>query len=70
MSDIVSGEPLVVKMIVSFVRKGPGRAALREVLGPLVTQVLEDPQLNLNTNPVEIYQTWLNEIEMQTGQSR
>ena len=66
-SDIVSGEPLVVKMIVSFVRKGPGRAALREILGPHVMQVLNDKQLNLNTNPVEIYQTWLNEIEMDTG---
>ena len=66
-SDIVSGEPLVIKMIVSFVRKGPCRAALREILGPLVTQVLKDPQLNLNTNPVEIYQNWLNEIEMETG---
>ncbi|XP_018025253.1 uncharacterized protein LOC108680847 [Hyalella azteca] len=68
-SDIVSGEPLVVKMIVSFVRKGPGRAALREILGPLVTKIIEDKNLNLNTNPVEIYQTWLNEIEMETGES-
>ncbi|KAF2357184.1 Ras GTPase-activating protein [Trinorchestia longiramus] len=68
-SDIVSGEPLVVKMIVSFVRKGPGRAALREILGPLVMKVIHDKNLNLNTNPVEIYQSWLNEIEMETGQS-
>ena len=69
LGDIVSGDPLVIKMIVSFVRKGPGRPALREILSPLVSQVIKDPQLVLNTNPVEIYQSWLNEQEMETGNS-
>lgn len=39
LSDIVSGNPLVVKMIVSFNRKGAGQASLRDMLGPLIHKV-------------------------------
>ncbi|XP_071537174.1 ras GTPase-activating-like protein IQGAP1 isoform X2 [Panulirus ornatus] len=69
LSDIVSGNPLVVKMIVSFNRKRAGQASLRDMLGPLIHKVLSDNNMQINTNPVEIYKTWVNQLEMHSGQA-
>ncbi|ROT61787.1 Ras GTPase-activating-like protein IQGAP2 [Penaeus vannamei] len=69
LSDIVSGNPLVVKMIVSFNRKGAGQASLRDMLGPLIHRILGDSGMQINTNPVDIYKSWINQLEMHSGQA-
>lgn len=69
LTDIVSGQPMVVKMIVSFNRSGKGQNCLRDMLGPLINRVLEDKSLHINTNPVEIYKQWVNQMEFDTGRS-
>ncbi|KAK8406021.1 hypothetical protein O3P69_007029 [Scylla paramamosain] len=69
LSDIVSGNPLVVKMIVSFNRRGAGQVSLRDMLGPLIRKVLTNSNMQINTNPVEIYKTWVNQLEMNSGQT-
>lgn len=66
-NDIVSGNPMVIKMIVGFYKSGPGQMALREILGPLVKQVLDNKDLHINTNPVEIYKQWINAKELESG---
>lgn len=69
MSDFVTGNPLVVKMIVGFNRNQRGQNSLREMLNPLVTEVIEDKHLRINTNPVDVYKTWINMTESQTGKT-
>ncbi|XP_066938179.1 ras GTPase-activating-like protein IQGAP1 isoform X2 [Macrobrachium rosenbergii] len=69
LSDIVSGSPPVIKMIVSFIRKGAGHATLRDMLGPMIQKVVDDHTMQINTNPVEIYKTWINHLEMHSGQA-
>jgi hypothetical protein len=39
------------------------------MLGPLINRVLEDKTLHINTNPVEIYKQWVNQMEFETGRS-
>ena len=39
------------------------------MLGPLINRVLEDKSLKINTNPVEIYKQWVNQMEYETGRS-
>ena len=65
LADIVSGNPMVVKLIVGFYKSGQGQAALREILGPLIKQVLTNKDLHINTNPVEIYKQWINAKELE-----
>ena len=65
LADIVSGNPMVVKLIVGFYKSGQGQGALREVLGPLIKQVLTNKDLHINTNPVEIYKQWINAKELE-----
>ena len=68
LQDVVTGNPLVVKLVVSYNRSGRGGYGLKELIGPLVKQVVEDPKLKINTNPVEVYKSWINQVESETGQ--
>ncbi|XDV39519.1 hypothetical protein PO909_008752 [Leuciscus waleckii] len=66
--EVVTGNPTVIKMLVSFYRHARGQNALKDVLGPAIREVLQDRALNIRTDPVEIYKSWVNQTESQTGQ--
>jgi len=60
----------VLKIAVNFSRQHSGQNALREILGPLVQKVVNDKNLVFETNPIEIYNSWVNKMEMTTGTAR
>ncbi len=68
--EVVTGSPTVIKMLVSFYRHARGQNALKDVLGPAIRDVLQDRSLNIRSDPVEIYKSWVNQSESQTGQKR
>ncbi|KAG8145297.1 putative Ras GTPase-activating-like protein [Naja naja] len=68
--EIVTGNPTVIKMVVSFNRGARGQNALRQILAPVVKEIMEDKSLNIKTDPVDIYKSWVNQMESQTGEAR
>uniref|UniRef100_A0A2K6GXB6 IQ motif containing GTPase activating protein 3 n=1 Tax=Propithecus coquereli TaxID=379532 RepID=A0A2K6GXB6_PROCO len=66
--DVVTGNPTVVRLVVRFYRNERGQSALREILGKVVQDVLEDKVLNVHTDPVHLYKSWINQTEAHTGQ--
>lgn len=68
--DIVTGNPTVIKMVVSFNRGARGQNALRQLLSPVVKEIIEDKSLGINTNPIDIYKAWVNQLETATGEAR
>lgn len=66
--DLIAGNPNIIKMIVGFHRSSQGQGSLREILGPLVKQVLSNKDLHINTNPVDIYKSYINQLETDSGQ--
>lgn len=68
--EIVTGNPTVIKMVVSFNRGARGQNTLRQLLAPVVREIIEDKSLIINTNPVEVYKAWVNQLETQTGEAR
>lgn len=70
MKEIVTGNPTVIKMVVSFHRGARGQNALRQILAPVVKEILDDKTLNIKTDPVDIYKSWVNQMETQTGEAR
>lgn len=68
--DIVTGNPTVIKMVVSFNRGARGQNTLRQLLAPVVKEIMEDKSLIINTSPVDVYKSWVNQLEMQTGEAR
>uniref|UniRef100_A0A3B3SIN3 IQ motif containing GTPase activating protein 2 n=1 Tax=Paramormyrops kingsleyae TaxID=1676925 RepID=A0A3B3SIN3_9TELE len=69
LQDIVTGNPTVIKMVVSFNRGARGQNALRQLLAPVVKEIIEDKSLGINTNPVDIYKSWVNQLETATGEA-
>lgn len=68
--EIVTGNPTVTKMVVSFNRGARGQNALRQILAPVVKEIIDDKSLNIKTDPVDIYKSWVNQMESQTGEAR
>lgn len=68
--DMVTGNPTVVRLVVRFYRNGRGQSALREILGKVIQDTLEDRLLSVHTDPVHVYKSWVNQTEAQTGQRR
>lgn len=66
-SDILRGNPLVVRMVVGFFRTRGGHNCLELLLAPLVKGVLEDRDLKIDLNPVDIYKKWVNDMETTSG---
>nr|XP_009922701.1 PREDICTED: ras GTPase-activating-like protein IQGAP2 isoform X1 [Haliaeetus albicilla] len=67
--DIVTGNPTVIKMVVSFNRGARGQNTLRQLLAPVVKEIMEDKSLIINTSPVNVYKSWVNQLEMQSGEA-
>uniref|UniRef100_A0A8C1XEX6 IQ motif containing GTPase activating protein 2 n=1 Tax=Cyprinus carpio TaxID=7962 RepID=A0A8C1XEX6_CYPCA len=67
--EIVTGNPTVIKLVLSFYRGARGQNALRQLLGPVVKEIIEDKNLGINTNPVDIYKAWVNQLETATGEA-
>ncbi|MBN3322721.1 IQGA1 protein, partial [Atractosteus spatula] len=67
--DIVTGNPTVIKMVVSFNRGARGQNALRQLLAPVVKEIIDDKSLGINTNPVDVYKAWVNQLETATGEA-
>ncbi|XP_065909989.1 ras GTPase-activating-like protein IQGAP1 [Dysidea avara] len=66
-SDIITGNPTVIKMVVHFTRGGQN--ILRDLLGPLVQEVLNSKDLTIITSPVDVYKAWINQMETKTGEA-
>ncbi|XP_075397308.1 ras GTPase-activating-like protein IQGAP2 [Tenrec ecaudatus] len=67
--EIVTGNPTVIKMVVSFNRGARGQNTLRQLLAPVVKEIINDKSLIINTSPVEVYKAWVNQLETQTGEA-
>nr|XP_014341937.1 PREDICTED: ras GTPase-activating-like protein IQGAP2 [Latimeria chalumnae] len=69
LQDIVTGNPTVIKMVVSFNRGARGQNALRQLLAPVVKEIMDDKSLLINTNPVDVYKAWVNQLESASGEA-
>ena len=69
MSDIITGTPLVIKVIVSLYRKHRGENVLRNLINQTVEEFLKAGDVQLCLNPCEIYKNWINKLESDTGKA-
>ena len=56
------------KLLANYTRSPRDRKYLREILGPLIhTNIIEDPSLDLESDPMQIYRSAINNEELRTG---
>ncbi|KAK6643236.1 hypothetical protein RUM43_004741 [Polyplax serrata] len=66
--EVITGNPLVLRLAVAFARQAEGHNPLRNILGFLIEKVLND-KVFIDTNPVDIYRRWVNQMETESGRA-
>ncbi|KZT18976.1 Rho GTPase activation protein [Neolentinus lepideus HHB14362 ss-1] len=57
----------VSRMMTTYTRRGPGQSYLKSVLADRINSLIEHKALNLEINPVKVYEQMVNQIEEETG---
>ncbi|KAL1924961.1 uncharacterized protein VTP21DRAFT_4615 [Calcarisporiella thermophila] len=57
----------VSRMMTTYTRRGPGQAYLRNALADRINKLIEHKDLNLEINPLKVYEQMINQIEEDTG---
>ena len=66
--DYLRGNFFWSKLLANYTRSPRDRKFLRELLGPLIaTNIIEDPALDLESDPMQIYKSAINNEELRTG---
>lgn len=57
----------VSRMMTTYTRRGPGQSYLKSVLAERINSLIEHKELNLEINPLKVYDQMLQQIEEETG---
>ncbi|KAJ3003753.1 glyceraldehyde-3-phosphate dehydrogenase 1 [Thoreauomyces humboldtii] len=57
----------VSRMMTTYTRRGPGQTYLKHVLSARINNLIEHQDLDLEINPLKVYDQMLNELELETG---
>ncbi|KAJ8124795.1 hypothetical protein O1611_g8845 [Lasiodiplodia mahajangana] len=67
--DYLRGNFFWSRLLTNYSRSPRDRRYLRELLGPLIRDnIIEDPALDLESDPMQIYRSAVNNEELRTGQ--
>ncbi|KAJ2798918.1 iqgap- protein, partial [Coemansia guatemalensis] len=66
--EFLRGNPIFIKLAVHYNRGAKERKYLRDLLQPLIRKVIDDPELDLESDPLVIYRTLIREEESRTGE--
>jgi Ras GTPase-activating-like protein IQGAP2/3 len=68
--EYLRGNFFWTKLLSNYTRSPRDRKYLRELLGPLIqSNIVEDPALDLESDPMQIYRSAINNEELRTGQA-
>ncbi|GAA6062713.1 hypothetical protein JCM10212_002264 [Sporobolomyces blumeae] len=58
----------VSRMMTTYTRRGPGQSYLKSVLAERINSLIEHKDLNLEINPLKVYEQMINSIYDETGE--
>ncbi|KAK4195114.1 hypothetical protein QBC40DRAFT_317413 [Triangularia verruculosa] len=68
LQDYMRGNFFWSKLLQNYTRSPRDRKYLRDLLGPLIRDnIIEDPELDLESDPMQIYRSAINNEELRTG---
>jgi len=65
-SDFLKADSVVPKMVITYNRRKQGHEFLKNIIGPIMKTVIAQ-DINLELKPQMIYQSLINEEEVNTG---
>ncbi|KAJ5079013.1 gtpase-activating protein [Anaeramoeba ignava] len=66
-NTLLRANTTITKLLFTYTRRGPGQLYLKKLLADHLQAIASDEELNLEINPVRIYEQWVNEEESRTG---
>ncbi|CAO1627019.1 unnamed protein product [Sympodiomycopsis kandeliae] len=57
----------VSRMMTTYTRRGPGQSFLKHILAERINSLIEHKDLNLEVNPLKVYEQMIGQIEEDTG---
>ena len=66
-SSLLRANTPVSRMMTTYTRRGPGQSYLKVVLQDRINQTIDGIDLDLEINPLKVYQSMCEEIEQRTG---
>ncbi|KAK2743232.1 glyceraldehyde-3-phosphate dehydrogenase 1 [Myotisia sp. PD_48] len=66
-SSLLRQNTPVSRMMTTYTRRGPGQAYLKEVLADQINSLLELQDVDLEINPLKVYETMVKQIETDSG---
>ncbi|MCJ1310057.1 glyceraldehyde-3-phosphate dehydrogenase 1 [Agyrium rufum] len=66
-SSLLRANTPVSRMMTTYTRRGPGQTYLKEVLSEKINSLVEMRDVNLEIDPLKVYQSMREHIEMETG---
>ncbi|KAI9017394.1 Rho GTPase activation protein [Gaertneriomyces semiglobifer] len=58
----------VSRMMTTYTRRGPGQTYLKHVLSERINNLIEHQDLDLEINPLKVYEQMIKDIEQETGE--
>ncbi|KAJ0424080.1 Rho GTPase activation protein [Aspergillus carlsbadensis] len=66
-SSLLRQNTPVSRMMTTYTRRGPGQSYLKQVLADQINALIELRDVDLEINPLKVYETMVKEIEEETG---
>jgi Ras GTPase-activating-like protein IQGAP2/3 len=67
-SSLLRQNTPVSRMMTTYTRRGPGQSYLKEVLADRINSLIELHDVDLEINPLKVYENMVNQIERDTGE--
>ncbi|KAK5082096.1 RasGAP protein [Lithohypha guttulata] len=66
-SNLLRQNTPVSRMMTTYTRRGPGQSYLKEVLSEKINSLIELDEMDLEINPLKVYENMIKQIEESTG---
>ncbi len=66
-SNLLRQNTPVSRMMTTYTRRGPGQSYLKEVLSEKINSLIELQEVDLEINPLKVYESMVKQIEADTG---
>ena len=66
-SSLLRQNTPVSRMMTTYTRRGPGQSYLKDVLSERINSLIELSDVDLEINPLKVYETMVNDIEASSG---
>jgi len=67
LSDLLRANTALTRMMSTYTRRGPGQQYLKAMLTGVISEIVSDPELNLEINPSKVLEQYINDYETREG---